>query len=331
MHMIEIFEDGTAGFAAAKPGWHRLGTVYAGQDGITAEQALSGARLGGWNVRKIASPTVMDPVTGELVVSDDDYMIVRTNPVSGTPERLGMAGNWFEPIQNEEHIGFLQALIDGGAGIDAAMSLYGGKNVVVTMKLPAEVKIGGVDRVGLYIAVINYHDGHGSFTVLVTPIRVVCANTQAAALANFVRKLKIRHTGNATANVEEARRALGLSYGYMDAFQAEAERMINETLTVGQFEKVAAEVFPKGGTSKMAGTMFRTRTGELIELFTEAKTQENCRLTRWAGYQAIVEYLDYRLPVRGATDAGEARAARALMGDVDKQKEAAFKLLRVPA
>lgn len=330
-HEIEQFADGTAAFAAArKPGWHRLGTVFEDQDGLTAEQVLSAARLGGWNVRKVASPTVVDPVTQEVVTSDREYMIVRTNPVSGHADYLGMAGKTWLPIQNESHVNFFNALIDGGAGFDTAMSLFGGRNVVITMKLPECVKVAGVDRIDLYIVVINHHGG-GSFIVLVTPVRVVCANTLRAALANFETHITIRHTQAAEEQVAEARRALGLSYEFMEAFEREAERMVQEPLTIGQFEKVAGEIFPKTGESKAAETNFRKRNLELVTLFTQADTQANIRGTRWAGYQAIVEWADWYMPVKGADDPAAARATRSVLGHADDAKLQAFSLLRVPA
>jgi len=330
-HEIEQFTDGSAAFVAArKPGWHRLGTVYAGQDGLSAEQVLVDGKLGGWDVRKLAQHAAIDPVTGQTVFSDEHFLIVRTHPVTAKPDVLGMAGTLWTPMQNEQQVEFLNAMVDGGAGFDTAMSLHGGKVVVITMKLPASVKIAGVDQIDLYVAVINYHDWHGSFTILVTPVRVVCANTLAMALNGFARKLKIRHTEKAQYRAEEARQALGLSYGYLDAFQVEAERMIGETLTTGEFEQTVKRVFKKASDGKASATNEVKRLDVLMRLFTDADTQANIRGTRWAGYQAITEYVDYVLPVRGADDEMAARATRSLMGgQADEIKDRAFSLLRV--
>lgn len=331
-HMIEQFADGTDAFVAAgKPAWHRLGTVYTDRDGIDAGTLLRDAKLAGWQVRAIANPSVIDPVTGQVVIANDQRMILRTNPVTGDAECLGSAGKVWTPIQNEEHCEFLDALAGGGAQFDAGMSLYGGKHVVVTMKVPKSIKIAGTDGMDLYIAVINYHDGHGSFTVLATPVRIVCANTEAMALGNYKRMIKIRHTATATASVEEARRALEMAGDYLDAIEVEAERMINEPLTTGELEKVIDRIWPLASLGKMAATMSTNRRLDIVTLFTEADTQANCRGTRWAGYNAITEYLDHRLAVRGADDEFAARASRSLLGGVDDKKQEAFKMLRVPA
>jgi len=59
-----------------------------------------------------------------------------------------------------------------------------------------------VDPVDLNIAALNSHDGSSAFRLMITPIRVVCANTQRAALRHNVAHVSIRHTTNAKAAVQ---------------------------------------------------------------------------------------------------------------------------------
>lgn len=146
---------------------------------------------------------------------------IRTNPFTATPEALGVVGEGYVPIQNEEHCEFLNLLADeGGAVFDTAGSLRGGRQVFVTMRLPRTMKVGGVDDVDVNIAALNSHDGSSAFRVMVTPIRVVCANTQRAVLRRNHGMISIRHTTNAKAAVAQARQALGLTFEYVDAFEA---------------------------------------------------------------------------------------------------------------
>jgi hypothetical protein len=58
----------------------------------------------------------------------------------------------------------------------------------------------------------------------VTPVRIVCANTQAAAIRAARSQFSIHHTVGAKAQVQAARDALRLTFRYFDAFQKEAER-----------------------------------------------------------------------------------------------------------
>ena len=60
-HDIERLADGTAAFASSRvPAWHQLGTVT--REAMTAAEAITNAKLGGWNVRKI--PVAGHTITG---------------------------------------------------------------------------------------------------------------------------------------------------------------------------------------------------------------------------------------------------------------------------
>jgi hypothetical protein len=81
--------------------------------------------------------------------------------------------------------------------------------VFVTMKLPQSMtfdgKDGSKDRTDFYLAALNSHDGSGAFKFLVSPVRIVCANTQNAAIARAKASFAIRHTGGARAAIQESR------------------------------------------------------------------------------------------------------------------------------
>lgn len=101
----------------------------------------------------------------------------------------------------------------------------------------------GCGRVDLNIVALNSHDGTSAFRLLVTSIRVVCANTQAAALREHKASISIRHTRNAKAAVQTAREALGLTFACVHEFEAEAGRIINTTMTDAAFANLTATVF----------------------------------------------------------------------------------------
>ncbi|GAA3118714.1 DUF932 domain-containing protein [Planomonospora alba] len=329
-HEIEIFADGSAGFAAAtRPGWHRLG--YTAPGPMTAEELLSNARLAGWNVRKVPVGTVTDPDTGQPVTADEDFLIVRTNPVTGSPERLGMVGKDYKIVQNEEVADFLQTLVDeSGAVFDTGGSLNGGRRVFVTMKLPEPLMVGGFDRVDLYLAAFSRHDGWGSFTTVATPVRVVCANTERAALRDFASMFKVRHTGHIAGRISEAREALKLTWRHGEAFAAEAEKLLSTPMDLKEFREFTGVLLPLAPDAKdLTRKNHETAMRELEWLFTDAPTNEPIRGTRWAAYNAVTERLDHRSPVVGRREAAVVRAERALLDDHahSKLKARAFYLL----
>ncbi|MDN5898473.1 MAG: DUF945 domain-containing protein [Brachybacterium sp.] len=316
-HGIETHGSQAAAVFARKDAWHRLGTTVR-DHAFTAEEAMRLGHLGGWDVRKL--PLTASEITDDGVTSIEapGFATVRTNPFTGQPEALGVVGNAYTPLQNEDHAEFLNLLADeSGAVFDTAGSLHGGRQVFLTMKLPDSLTVGGSDRIDLNIAALNRHDGTGAFRILVTPVRVVCANTQSAALANHEASFSIRHTRNAKAAVQSAREALGLTFTYVEAFEAEAERMIQTSMNEAYFDALVSETFglPDPDATTRTRQTERRRRARLHWLFADAPTQAAIRSTRWAGYQAIAEYLDHYAPVRSTGDHATARATRVLTSD----------------
>ncbi|KXK59285.1 alpha/beta hydrolase [Micromonospora rosaria] len=327
-HDLETFADGTTAFASARlSAWHQLGTVT--QDTMRAEEIMAAARLGGWGVRTIRTVGV-DIVDGVevQVPADDKRMTVRRNPVTGATEYLGIVGTDYTVVQNEQCAELLDRLVDqvGGAHFETAGSLRRGKSVFVTMKLPTAMEIGGVDRLDLYLIGTTSHDGTAALRVDASPIRVVCANTQRAAFAHSVGHYTFRHTSNVNAQISQAREALGLMWRYMETFEQAAERMLQTELTMREFENVVAQVWPvKDTASDQTRNNAKQRLGTLKYLIREADTQKAITGTRWAGYQAITEYLDHYQPAKNAT----VRANRVVTGTVGELKVTAFDLLKV--
>jgi phage/plasmid-like protein (TIGR03299 family) len=329
-HQIETNGDEAAAIFARTDPWHRLGTTVRGR-AFTAEEAMGLGHLGGWRVRK--APLVAHDVTADGVTTIDapGYATVRDNPFSGCPEALGVVGAGYEPLQNEDHAEFLNNLADqSDAVFDTAGSLRGGRQVFITMQLPDTLTIGGTDAVDLNIAALNSHDGSGAFRILVTSVRVVCANTQAAALENHASSFSVRHTRNAKSAVAAARDALGLTFRYVEAFEAEAERLIQTTLTDGEFENLIEAAFGPldPDASERTKQADAERHAALSFLFHDAGTQAGIRGTAWAGYQAVAEYVDHYAPVRAKGDPAAARATRLLTSDAPtKTKHRAWSAL----
>jgi phage/plasmid-like protein (TIGR03299 family) len=319
-HELETLANGQTAFASARlSAWHQLGTIT--EDTMTADEIMTKAFLGGWKVRKLPLQAVETTETGvSLIECPDRWMTVRTNIVDGRTEYLGVVGEEYTVVQNEEAAEILDLLVDeaGGAHFETAGSMRRGKAIFVTMKLPDTMRIAGVDDIDLYLAATTAHDGTQALRVDATPVRIVCANTQRAAFARTKGFYVFRHTANIKQQVSQAREAMGLMWRYLDAFQAAAERMINETLTI-------AELWPLlDDATDTAKTKARQRGATLRYLIRDADTQKAIKGTRWAGYQAITEYIDHYAPGNEL-----ARAGRAVAGPMAELKTRAFELLTV--
>lgn len=319
-HEIETFTDGTAAFfAARKDAWHRLGTVTT--ECLTAAQVMDVAYLGGWDVRKESVQAVQ---SGAVV--PNRWANTRKHPKTGKREVLAMVGKIYQPVQNEQACDLLNFIVDAtGAHFETAGSLRGGREVFVTMKLPDTMMVAGIDAMDLYLAMCTSHDGSRLARVLITPVRIVCANTQAAAFANNVGEYAFSHSGDIEGKLTEVRDALKLVPVYLDQFQAEAEKMIAKQLEWEQLQRIADELWPLGEDDKETAFLKKLgRERDLKYLFEEAPTQETIRGTAWAGYQAITEWLDHKQPAQS----DHHRANKVLTdGKVAATKKQAFDLV----
>ena len=332
-HEIETFDDGTAAFFTARQdAWHRLGVTT--RDCLTAEQVMNTAKLGGWNVHTVPlTATDMTPDGVTTLPITDHFATVRTHPTTGNADVLGVVGSGYTVVQNEEHCELLNLLVDeAGAHFETAGSLRGGRETFVTMKLPQSITLSGSngrDDIELYLAAMSSHDGTAAWRVIVTPVRIVCANTQRLALRHAKATYAIRHTRTAKAKIAQARQALGIVWRYAEAFEAEAQNLINQTLALDEFTQIVDDVWnvsddPTDTLGPRAAGIRDRRNTTLRGLFLDADTQHAIRGTRWAGLQAITEYLDHHAPARDDT----VRAARVLTSHaLGERKQRAYDLL----
>ncbi|CAM5272019.1 hypothetical protein SAVIM338S_00004 [Streptomyces avidinii] len=332
-HEIEQFSDGTAAFVSARvSAWHSLGTVTA--DAVTAEEAMRLASLDRWDVRLVGLHATELTADGTTLLDVPNHRAsVRTHPKTGLPETLGVVGPDYVPVQNEEHAEFLNYLVDeSGAHFETAGSLKGGRQVFLTMKLPQTLTIGQGDEVDLYIAAYNSHDGSSAFRIVVTPVRVVCANTLRAALRDAKSSYTVRHTSGARGRIAQARQALGLTFKYAEEFEKAAQRMAEAEISTREMRAVVDQLWPVlPGDSPRKKTNQALRWSTIRSLHDVAPTQAGCRGSKWGFLNAVTEYVNHLAPARGTTPQAKvsARAERVITGNADDVMERAFRLLTV--
>jgi hypothetical protein len=189
--------------------------------------------------------SVADTITGQAVQAPDDFLIVRSNPATGTPERLGMVGRDYKVVQNEEVADFLQALVDesgaifhtggslqrGSVGVrhhEAARPSDGRRNRRVRL---LHRRVLPPRRLGIL------HHGRDSRTGRLW-------NTERAALRNHRSIFKVRHTGHIAGRIAEAREALKLTWKHGQAFAAEAEQLLAVPMEVKEFRQFTGALLP---------------------------------------------------------------------------------------
>lgn len=318
--------DTTTGKAAlytSTPAWHGLGEVIPG--GICEiDKVLD---LGGiaYGVDK---RVVRYSVGGESRTFAERFVTVRDD----TGDALGVVSDRYQVIQNREIFTFLEDLVATfGVVWESAGALRGGRRVFVTMRVPETVVIdrGGLDdEIVLFIAAINSHDGRSLAETVVTPWRVVCANTERFALRDARARWGIRHTSGALQRLEEARRTLGLTVKYAGTFAEEETALARTDLAVDEFHKVIADLWPVDDDAPVRTVNAAERRTETLDAMFRNESERAGR-TAYAAERALTDYLDHFAPRRpGKTMTEEvARATAVLEGTDDDTKTRAHRRL----
>jgi phage/plasmid-like protein (TIGR03299 family) len=304
-HELET-QNGVASFASLRePAWHGLGTVFTEEK--TTSEMLVAANLNNWNVR------LEDMPIPSHLSSDKEYQyVVRTNPTDKTQtDILGVVGERYHVLQNEDLFSFGDNILDGGGRWETAGSLKGGRQVFGSLALERETVLdpnGVADVVKTYLLINTSHDGSIAIQASITPVRVVCANTLNVALNRTKKKdgvkqsFKIRHTQTANGKVAIARQTLGLANAYMDEFDKMAHAMIAKEISAKDFNDIILAAYPKPDKdTKGAVKKWENKVDVINDIYT-GKYNGMIAGNAWGAFNALTERLDWYRSARGGSN-----------------------------
>lgn len=306
--------------------WHVMGKNLTPTQQANYAKALKASGLDYdvevWDTRAV------DPLTGRVLESPKAAQIVRPTP-DGL-KVVGSTGRRFTPIQNRDAFAIAEDLVGThGATIDGLADFRHGGASLMVLNLNKDVTLttpdGKGDPITLNLLVKNAHDGSSALTLALTPMRLECTNALQAAIAGAERVWKISHTPNAQERVNIARTAILEAVGYQERFQEVAQTMLDQPMVDAEFAKIVARLWKVApdATGKVADRK-REIQAQVMDLFQTSPTLEHVRGTRWAGYNAVTEYLDHYRPVKGQADV--ARAEGSLEGPNVRVKDRMWKM-----
>lgn len=236
--------------------WHKLGVVV--QEAPTAADAIKLAGLD-WGVRLAPLQIAGDaprPVEACAVVRDSDQAILCHH-----------IGPKFVPLQNADAFRWFDPFVEAGeCTFETAGSLADGKRVWVMAKLnrrPAEIVPG--DNVEKYLLLSNSHDGSMAVRVSYTPVRVVCANTLAAAHSSgessFVR---IRHTKGMKDTLAAVRDVCDNADAQFEATAEQYRELARRKVNPGDLKKYVKQVMGLTDDAKVPGRLC-TRSQDTLD------------------------------------------------------------------
>jgi phage/plasmid-like protein (TIGR03299 family) len=224
-------------YTGAKP-WHDKGIAF-DAIGSTVAEAFATAGLD-WTVRR------------EQLMLADGRMVDRFAVVRNSDNRvLGTVGTEWREIQHTAQFPKVldPFLASGQATIETAGSLFDGGRVWVLLKISrpdAVIVPQADDTVAKYVLAAVGYDGTLSFTLGITPIRVVCNNTLSAAFGHSQRThVRIRHTAGGNAAID----ALAETINAVDAQIEKAAEVFRalagiEVSSAAQLRAYVDAVFP---------------------------------------------------------------------------------------
>jgi phage/plasmid-like protein (TIGR03299 family) len=325
-------QNGKTSFASFRePAWHGLGTVF--NEEKNTNEMLVAANLNNWNVR------LEDMPIPSHLTSDKSYQyVVRTNPTTNTQtDVLGVVGERYHVLQNEDLFSFGDNILDGGGRWETAGSIKGGRVVFGSLALERETVLdpnGVADKVKTYLLINTSHDGSIAIQASITPVRVVCANTLNLALNRTRKKdgvkqsFKIRHTQTANGKVQIARETLGMANKYMDEFDKMAHAMIAKEISAKDFNDIILAAYPKPDKdTKGAIKKWENKVDMINDIYT-GEFNGMIAGNAWGAFNALTERLDWYRSARGGSNESMLAAASGFDAATNAEKNRLLDVVR---
>lgn len=260
-----------------------LGRAFTDDENPSAQEALEAAGMD-WSVRLEPAYTADGTDTGFYALRRED---------SG--DVLSVVGKRYAPLQNIDAAGFFQnVLTQGDAKIIQALSLNGGRKIVLIAKLREVGSVLPQDRVGSHVVLAHSHDGTLAIQAGLTNFRFVCFN-QLSMLRKQTANFK--HTASAAAKLRAVGSMIDAAHGTFAAtveqYRFLAERKVVSEKDLARFVRV---VHSGGDKSVMDSEEAAKRLLPKIQERYEAGTGMDIpgvRGTWWAAYNAVTEYLTH--------------------------------------
>ena len=332
-HDLET-QNGKVSFASFRePAWHGLGTVFTEEK--TTSEMLAAASLNNWDVR------LLDMAIPTSLTSDKEYQyVVRTNPTENSQtDVLGIVGERYHVLQNEDLFSFGDNILDGGGRLETAGSIRGGRVVFGALALERETILdpsGVADKVKTYLLINTSHDGSIAIQASITPVRVVCANTLNLALGGVGRKknkgikqsFKIRHTQTANGKVQIARETLGLANAYMDEFDVMAKAMIEKEVNAIDFNNIILAAYPKPESDlKGSNKKWENKINTINDIYT-GEYNGMIAGNAWGAFNALTERLDWYRSARSGNNESILAAASGFDPSINAEKNRLLKVVQ---
>ena len=287
------------GFFVREPAWHGMGVVL--DDYPDRETAM---RLAGHDFDIIESPVRFETEAegGRVLRTANGWKAHRR---SDNGELIHISRDTFERIPNSVAYDVAELLFDQGFRYETGITLKGGAQCAITLRLDEPITIDGDTSAVLPFGCLSWaHDGSSSLKVRSGTIRQVCANTVSASEAEGKRlgvDFTFRHTKNVMERIQDAKDAVRGVRAGLDVYRKLAEELAEIQVTPLQRDLFVSEIIGDKGGVVSTSTTVSDRVRENIEnertkilsLFMGPTVPEAHKLTGYGLWLAGGEYFDH--------------------------------------
>lgn len=277
-----------------KKSWQSLATRINDEDAIDFILASAGA-----DYKVSLQPvTVWDDLNNSWHELKNRFVTCRPNPNGLHLDCWEVVKDRYEVVQNEDIVRRAQTIVDRSQGLGTLYNcgvLDEGRKFFVSMYFGStDLQVGEtVDRIDNFLVVISSHDG--SYPICYYNLDVRRNNNAVYRFSSnmYDFDLRKRHTPNLTDHGVEAKEAIDLRVNWTTAL-SEGVRSLQKPLSDALFTKACNAV----ASLDRANTKNKREHAESVhrkieELFKNSNNSGTFSKSRWALYNAIVEYIDF--------------------------------------
>lgn len=290
--------------------WHGLGTKVS--DDLNSTEFLEEAGLN-W---KVNLHPLKAQVGDELVDVPGRFALIR-----GTDHRImTVTGSSWQPFQNSDALQFMQEYVTAGGGrLETAGALRNGKIVWGLAELNHSFDVRKGDTMKGYLLLTVPHYVGAAITIRTTTVRVVCANTLAAAEGSSTVNYRQNHL--TAFDVSAAKIAVGQAHKELEAACERYKTIAGLKISIEDaVKKVLVPVFePELAAAPefeniMSPDVMPKRVAEMLSSMANAPGNEAG--TGWGVLNGVTHWCDH---VAGRDNAS--RMFRSWVGDYATRKQ----------
>jgi hypothetical protein len=321
-------------YAGVTPAWHRLGKPI--PEGASATMAMVVAGQTNWDVKAIPlkiTHTELDidadfntTITNHQIDNMGLHVIIRKDNDTGLYQVASdqLVFDDYVPISNEDVFGPMIELLTGeGLSVDAAGVLGRLGNRAFMTFNAGHLEVAGGEAYLRFMVALAAHTGRHAVRLVPTAIRVVCENTEQAALRGAKMMLSIEHNRVALdrfySDPESGRKVLNLSWNWNKKLEQMATDLQAVPFDALKWETVIEDYMaskPEPDTARK-----QTNHDNVVRALREVWQLESKRaeangqnmVSLWTAKQAVSTYAQHTS--RGGTTQRAGRSMRIALGE----------------